>query len=124
MPRPSLDKIKLLNMEFNVCHGVYESEWQQPQPFIVSVEVAFDAKNAGQSDDLDLALDYTKIYALVAKIMTGEHHDLLESLAEQIAQTILRDLPVPEVRVKLEKPQASLTGGGHIHAVVEIVRSR
>lgn len=115
------DKIILPNMRFVACHGVLESEHTEPQEFAVAVTMWLDTTTAAETDDVADTVNYAEVYAEVERIMTGAHHNLLESLASEIAHTVLANELVQKVAVRLEKVAAPMGAG--VPAVVEIERT-
>lgn len=117
------DHIVLANMRFEARHGVNEWEQREPQPFEVDVELYRDLRAAGAADDLEQTIDYGPVYATVQRIVEGPSMQLLEALAAAIADSLLADLDVNEVVVRVRKPAVRL-GGPLDHAGVEIRRGR
>lgn len=118
------DRIVLADLRFRARHGVHAWEHEQDQPFEVDVELALDLRPAGTTDDLVRTIDYGRVYATVAEIVTGRSFGLIEALAEAIAEAILADLagvPLVSVLVRVRKPGVRL-GGPLAFAGVEIVR--
>lgn len=115
------DKIILPNMRFVACHGLLEKEHSEPQEFAVSVTMWLDITTAAETDDVADTVNYAEVYADVEGIMTGAHHNLLESLASEIAHTVLGNEIVQRVAVRVEKVAAPMGGG--VPAVVEIERT-
>ena len=115
------DKIILPEMRFTAAHGVLQSEHEVPQEFTVSLTVVCDLSAAGKSDDLNDTLDYRGLYEITASVMLGKHHDLLESLAADIAKGVLERFAVNEVCVRVRKEAADF-GDVKIPTVVEICR--
>lgn len=66
-------------------HGVLPEEHDRAQPFEVDVEIAADLSAAGRSDALADTIDYGAVTAAAAAVVAGEHSDLLEHLAQRIA---------------------------------------
>lgn len=117
------DWIRLRGMTFYAYHGVLASEQELGQRFEVDVEMRLNLKPAGQSDDLDATVDYTRVYQIVREIVQGQSFKLLERLAETIANTIRADFPLEQVIVRVRKPHVSL--GGLLDTVeIEITRER
>lgn len=117
------DRIILDSMVFLGTHGVYEEEQQNPQPFEVDVELALNLQPAGLSDDLGQTVDYSRIFDTCRQIVESTRFNLLEALAEAIAQEILSGFPADEVTIRVRKPQVQM--GGTIRAAgVEIRRRR
>ena len=73
------------------------------QPFEVDVYLDLDLRAAGASDDLADTIDYGALAGRVESVITGEHHALLERLAERIAETAATDARVRSVTVDVRK---------------------
>ena len=117
------DRIVLANMRFAARHGVHEWEQREAQPFEVDVELYRDLHRAGADDDLEQTIDYGPVYAIVQRIVEGTSVKLLEALAAAIADSLLADLDVSEVVVRVRKPAVRLAGPLD-YAGVEIRRAR
>jgi dihydroneopterin aldolase len=117
------DRIILEAMVFLGTHGVYEHEQHTPQPFEVDVELRMNLQPAGLSDDLGQTIDYSRVFETCRQIVESTRFNLLEALAEAIAQELLSGFPADEVTVRVRKPKVQL--GGKLRAAgVEIRRQR
>ena len=106
-----MDRIFLRGMRFMACHGVLPHEREIPQPFEVDVELGLSLRAAGESDNLDDTVNYAKVYHTVSSIMDGAPKQLIEALAEEIADDLLRDFDsLRWVRVTVHKPAAPIDG--------------
>lgn len=117
------DRIILDSMVFSGTHGVHEVEQRHPQPFEVDVELALNLQPAGLADDLEQTIDYAAVFEACRQIVESTRFNLVEALAEAIAQEILSGFPADEVTVRVRKPQVRL-GGSLRAAGVEIRRHR
>ena len=117
------DRIVLTNMRFQGRHGVYEWEQLTAQPFEVDVELMLNLQPAGIDDDIELSVDYGRVYDAVRQIVESTSFRLLEALAEAISHELLADFDVTEVVVRVRKPEVRLDGPLD-HAGVEIHRQR
>jgi len=118
------DRIMLADLKFQARHGVHDWERETDQPFEVDVELVLDLRPAGESDDLARTMDYGRVYATVAEIVTGRSYALIEALAEAIATALLgdwREVGLDEVTVRVRKPGVQL-GGPLAYAGVEVRR--
>jgi dihydropteroate synthase len=129
LPRPSQrDHITVRNVRFDAAHGVYPEEHQKPQPFFVDVEVDADLAPAGRGDALAASVDYSQIVRVaVERVGAGGHADLIEALAERIADGAMEVVAtsgatVYEVRVRVRKPKAAVAAPID-WAGVEVVRT-
>ncbi|MDA8209160.1 MAG: dihydroneopterin aldolase [Actinomycetota bacterium] len=84
-------------------HGVGEEERSRPQAFEVSVRATLDIARAAASDDIDEALDYSRLASLVVEIVQGESYRLLEALCWRIASAAAERFPAQRVWVKVAK---------------------
>lgn len=105
-----MDKIIINEMSFYGYHGVLPSERVQGQLFIISLELYVDLSRAGKTDALEDTIDYSAVYEEVKNLVEGKEFNLLEALAEKIAEKILERGQVQEVIVKIKKPWAPIPG--------------
>ncbi len=118
------DRILLAGMVFVGHHGALAAERELGQRFVVDVEMAVDLLAAGRSDDLAETVDYGTVYEQVRDIVEGPACNLIETVAELIAGTILDRHPrVETILVKVAKPEVRL-GGVLAGSAVEITRHR
>ncbi|OZS78033.1 dihydroneopterin aldolase [Tetzosporium hominis] len=118
-----MDKIYLNDMQFYGYHGVLPEETVLGQLFRITVEMAVDLKQAGETDALDATVNYAEVYELCKAIAEGEPYQLIESVAEKIADAILTNYSqqVKGCKVLVVKPTPPIRG--HYHSVaVEITR--
>ena len=100
------DRIRLSGVRGRGFHGVFEHERREGQEFVVDVELAVDLGPAGASDDLTDTVNYGAVGAAVLARIEGRPYDLIERLAELVAQDALEHPSVDEVTVTVHKPQA------------------
>ncbi len=101
--------------------GVYEHEHRYEQRVVVSLELQVRDGYDGLSDQLSAVYDYDLAIRAVKDALDSGHFNLIETLAERIAEACLADRRVSEVRVRVEKPDVlpSCLGVG-----IEIERRR
>jgi len=116
------DKIILSGMVFYGYHGVSQEERTLGQRFVVDLEMEADLHTAGVSDDLNDAINYAEAYRVVKVVVEGEPKNLLEAVAEGIAQKVLVGFEVTLVKVRLTKPSPPIPGAVMTGASVEIIR--
>ncbi len=118
------DLIRLQGMTFSATHGASPGEWTRERRFVVDLEVTADLRRAGATDDLADTVNYSTLYGVVRDVLKGPPVNLLESLAERIAERVLRDFPVLAVRVRVGKPGVPVDEGSQAMASVEVYRER
>ena len=118
------DKIILTDIEVTGRHGCTAAERQTEQLFVVDAELYLDLSRAGKSDDLNDTIDYTQVVDDIKKIVGGVPRNLMEAVAQEIAETLLRKYfrlnGVKIVLTKVDPPVENAFAG----AAVQIVRSR
>ncbi len=101
-----MDIIFLRELKVETLIGVYEWEKRVPQTLQLDMEIALPNARACQSDDIHDALDYSEIVRHIQSALSNHHFNLLEALAERIAQILLIDFNVPWVKVSVAKLNA------------------
>lgn len=115
-----MDRVFIENYTLIAKHGYYKEEHSKPQRFVVSVYADVNKNASGESDALADTFNYEVIRKVVSEVIMGGHHDLLESLAEDIAKRILNNNLVTKVEVKITKPDI----WGDCQPGVQIVRKK
>ena len=118
------DRIILKGMRFYGYHGVNPEEKAQGQPYIVDLEADVDLTRPGRSDDLEDTVSYTLMYRVARAVVEGDSRNLLEALAQSIADKVLDELPIEAVNVTVSKPAPPIKGSFIDHAAVSIFRRR
>ena len=104
--RTAMDIIFLRELKVETLIGVYEWEKRVPQTLQLDLDIALPDSHACQSDDIHDALDYSKIVRHIQSALASRHFNLLEALAEHIAQILLNDFKAPWVKINVAKLQA------------------
>jgi len=119
----SLDRIAIKGLTVTGHHGVLESERVDGQPFVVDLQLWTDTSRAAQTDDLVDTVDYGAVAQRVADVVAGDPVDLIETLAQRIADVVLLQPLVERVEVTIRKPQAPIPLTFE-HVGVTILRGR
>ena len=102
------DRITLTGLTVRGHHGVLAHERRDGQDFVVDVALDLDLRAAGRSDDLADTVDYGGLAQRLAAVVAGEPVDLVETLAERLAQVCLADPRVRSAAVTVHKPAAPI----------------
>ena len=101
-----MDKIFLTGLVVDCIVGVWEWERQVKQTVVVDVEMAVDIRKAAASDNLRDALDYKEVSQRLQTFVGESQFQLVETLAEKVAQLTLAEFQVSWVRVRVKKHAA------------------
>lgn len=104
-----MDRVALHGLRARGYHGVLPREREEGQTFVVDVDMGLDTRPAAAGDDLARTVHYGIVAEEVAAVVTGEPVDLIETLAQRIADTCLAHETVAEVTVVVHKPDAPIT---------------
>ncbi|MCC3762471.1 dihydroneopterin aldolase [Glycomyces sp. TRM65418] len=102
------DLITLTGLRVHGRHGVFDHERAAGQDFIVDVSLRASTAEAAASDDLEHTVDYGALADTLAAIVAGEPVNLIETLAERLADACLALDRVESVVVTVHKPQAPI----------------
>lgn len=104
-----MDRVTLRGLSVRGHHGVFAHERENGQVFVIDLALGLDTAPAAASDDLARTVHYGVLAEQVAAVVSGEPVDLIETLAQRIADTCLAFEPVEEVEVTVHKPDAPIT---------------
>lgn len=113
-----MDIIYLHGLKCECTIGVWEWEKAITQTLTLDIELAIDAKKAAENDDLKDTLDYQAVAERVQHYAKDNAFELIETLVERLAQTILSEFETPWVRIKLDKGKA-IKGVNNVGVVIE-----
>lgn len=103
-----MDKVFIRQLRVNTIIGVYDFEKQAKQPLLFDLDMTTDFAKAAQTDDVAFVVDYAKVSERIIAHCQQQPVELLETLAEQLANLIFAEFAVSELRLKIDKPQAVL----------------
>lgn len=93
--------IRGLRVETRV--GVTEQERAQPQGVVVNLDVATDLSLAGSTDNLKDTVDYAALISAIAALVRDGEVQLLETVADRIANKVSEISHVTGVTVEVSK---------------------
>ncbi len=102
------DQLSVVGIECWGHHGVFEFEKREGQTFLVDLTLGLDTRPAALSDDLHDTVDYGSLVASVKAAVESDPLDLIEALAQRIAEVCLLDVRVEWARVTVHKPDAPI----------------
>lgn len=102
------DLIRLTGIRAFGFHGVYPDEQRDGQEFVVDVVASLDLSLAGETDDLAATVHYGELAEAIAQRVTDERWDLIERVAQRVADLVLERRQIERVEVTIHKPQAPI----------------
>ena len=117
------DELAVLGVECFGHHGVFDFERRDGQIFVIDLVLGLDTRPAAASDDLHDTVDYGSLVNSVKAAVENDPVDLIETLAQRIADLCLEDQRVHRARVTVHKPDAPIEAT-FTDVAVTITRSR
>ena len=104
----AVDRLALRGIRAVGHHGVLAHERRDGQEFVVDAVLGVDTGPAGRADDLSLTVDYGRLSQQLADAIGSEPVDLIETLAQRLADVCLAQPLVEWVDLTVHKPQAPI----------------
>jgi dihydroneopterin aldolase len=105
--RPT-DRLALRGLRAVGHHGVLDVERRDGQEFLVDVELALDTSGASRDDDLSQTVHYGELAERLHHAIATDPVDLIETLAQRLADVCLAEARVTSVDVTVHKPHAPI----------------
>jgi 7,8-dihydroneopterin aldolase/epimerase/oxygenase len=102
------DRITVRGIRAHAHHGVYSFERERGQVFLVDAVLEVDTSPAAAGDELARTVDYADLAQQLHRVLSGEPVNLLETLAQRLADVCLADELVDAVEITVHKPEAEL----------------
>jgi 7,8-dihydroneopterin aldolase/epimerase/oxygenase len=113
-----MDTIFLSGLTTECIIGIWDWERRVRQKVVVDVEMGADIRRAAQSDRIEDTLDYKRVAKRLLQFIGDSEFQLVETLAERIAELVITEFAVPWVRVRLNK-QGAIRGSRDVGILIE-----
>ena len=101
-----MDKIFLQELKVETIIGIWEWERKIRQTVIIDLEMSADIAKAAATDEVADTLNYKSVAKRIQGFVADSSFQLVETLAEKIAEIIRGEFGVAWVRVTVHKPGA------------------
>jgi dihydroneopterin aldolase len=102
------DTIAVRGITAHAHHGVYDWERERGQTFRVDAVLELDTAPAAAGDELGKTVNYAELAQRLHAVLTGKPVNLLETLAQRLADVCLANPLVDAVEITVHKPEADL----------------
>jgi len=113
-----MDIVYIRDLRIDTVVGIYEWERRIRQTVVLDLEMAADVRRPAATDNIDDALNYKAVAKRVVAFVESSQFQLVETLAERIAEIVMREFDVPWLRLQLNK-QGALRGARDVGVVLE-----
>lgn len=101
-----MDKIVIRDIALRCIIGVYPHERREKQDVVITVALHADLSRAGVTDSFPDTVDYKAVKRTVVELVENSEFQLVEALAQAIADACLAFDGVEQADVTVEKPGA------------------
>ena len=101
-----MDIIFLRDLRIDTVVGIWDWERRIRQTVSIDLEMAADIAGAAATDSIDDTLNYKRVAKRLIAYVEASEFQLVETMAERIAEIVLGEFEVPWVRVTVNKPGA------------------
>jgi 7,8-dihydroneopterin aldolase/epimerase/oxygenase len=116
------DTIFIRELKTEAIIGIFDWERKVRQTVCLDFEFPGDIRRAAATDRIEDTLDYKKVAKRVLAFVESSEFQLVETLAERVAELILRDFALDWMRVTVSKPGA-LRGSRDVGVAIERTRA-
>ena len=113
-----MDIVFIRDLQIETVIGIYDWERKVKQIISLDIDMATDIQKAAESDKIDDTLSYKKVAKHLIAFVEASEYELVEALAENICEIILKQFEVPWVRLTLNKPGA-VRGSRSVGVIIE-----
>ncbi|CAD5372167.1 Dihydroneopterin aldolase [Rubrivivax sp. A210] len=107
-PNPTtaaLDWIFIEGLRAQTVIGIHDSELHRPQPLVIDLHAGVARSRACDSDRIADTIDYSVVRERLLRLLAEHKLQLLEALAETMADILIEEFGAACVRVKVVKPK-------------------
>jgi len=116
------DTIFIRELKTEAIIGVFDWERKVRQTVSFDFEFPGNIRHAAKTDHIDDTLDYKKVAKHVLSFVEASEFQLVETLAERVAELVLREFDLDWVRLVLSKPGA-LRGSRDVGVSIQRTRA-
>ncbi|MEJ2567165.1 MAG: dihydroneopterin aldolase [Gammaproteobacteria bacterium] len=98
--------------------GVFDWERRVRQTVILDLDLAADIRRAAASDDLADTLNYKALAKRLIDFVGCGEFQLVETLAERVAELVMEEFAVPWLRLRVNK-QGAVRGARDVGVIIE-----
>ncbi len=101
-----MDIVYIQGLDVDTVIGIYDWERKIRQIVSLDLEMGTDIRKAAASEDVENTLNYKSVSKRLIQFIEESEFLLVETMAEEIAQLVMAEFPVPWLRLRLGKPGA------------------
>ncbi len=100
------DTIFLHELKVETIVGIWDWERKIRQTVSIDLEMGVDIRQAAETDNIEDTLNYKSVAKQVQQFVANSEFQLVETMAEKIAELVLTEFDVSWTQVRVSKPGA------------------
>jgi dihydroneopterin aldolase len=113
-----MDTVFINDLRIDTIIGIYDWERKVRQTISLDLEMGADIRRAAETDAIEDTLNYKAVAKRLLAFVEDSEFQLVETLAEKIAEIVLNEFSVPWVRLTVHKPGA-VRGSRDVGVIIE-----
>lgn len=113
-----MDIIFLHDLTIETIIGIYDWERKEKQSIILDLDMAADIPAAAHSDSIEDTLNYKAVAKRLIDFVGDSQFQLVETLAERVADIVLNEFGVQWLRLRVNK-KGAVRYAGDVGVVIE-----
>ena len=103
-----MDKLVITDIKLTTLIG--SNDWEQIHPQNIHIDIAIQTNvtEIAKEDNIHKAINYELVLKHIVHFVKSHHYQLIETLAEHLANEILFHFPTQWVQITIHKPGALL----------------
>ncbi len=118
MSESNMDIIYLHDLKVETIIGVFGWERCTTQVVIIDLEMQTDIRKSAKTDSIEDTLNYKAVAKRVIEYVENSQFQLVETLAEHVAEILLKDFGIEWLRVRVNK-KGAVRGAGDVGVIIE-----
>ena len=113
-----MDIVFINDLRIETIIGIYDWERKVKQTISLDLEMGADIRKAAKTDAIEDTLNYKAVAKRLISFVGESEYQLVETLAEKIAEIVLAEFSVPWLKLTVHKPGA-VRGSRDVGVMIE-----
>lgn len=113
-----MDIIYLHDLKVDCVVGIWDWERRTTQAVVFDLDMAIDIRKSAASDSIEDTINYKAVAKRIIGFVSASQFQLVETLAEKVAEILMAEFPIPWLRLRLNKAGA-IRGAADVGVILE-----
>ena len=113
-----MDAVFINDLRIETIIGIYDWERKVKQTISLDLEMGTDIRKSAETDAIADTLNYKAVAKRLIAFVGDSEYQLVETLAEKIAEIVLSEFEVPWLKLTVHKPGA-VRGSRDVGVIIE-----